>query len=142
TGNSCRSVMAEALLKKILKERNRSDIEVSSAGLMLLAGLGVSGGTREVLSREGIDVSTHYSQRVTKEMIKKSDFILVMEKVHQDGILKIAPEVKNRVFLLKEFAKINDNNLDIADPISKPLEFYEKTFATIKEAVEKVSNLL
>jgi tRNA threonylcarbamoyl adenosine modification protein (Sua5/YciO/YrdC/YwlC family) len=36
TGNSCRSVIAEALLKNMLLEQKRDDVEVTSAGLMIL----------------------------------------------------------------------------------------------------------
>ena len=70
-----------------------------------------------------------------KREINKSDIILVMEKLHEDKILQIAPEAKNRLFLLKEFAKINDSNLNIFDPMGGSLEFYQDTFATIKDAV-------
>jgi len=142
TGNSCRSVMAEALLKKKMKEKKRDDVEVLSAGLMMMGGLGATEATKEVLSREGIDVSSHISQGVTKELIKKSDFILVMEKLQERKILTLAPEAKNRLFLLKEFAKMKDNQLDIADPVGRNLEFYEDTLNIIKEAVEKVSELI
>ncbi|MBU1923175.1 MAG: threonylcarbamoyl-AMP synthase, partial [Candidatus Omnitrophica bacterium] len=68
TGNSCRSVMAEAYLKKLLEKQKRTDVRVISAGIMILVGLGASTETREVLKNEGIDVGTHRSQRVTKEM--------------------------------------------------------------------------
>jgi tRNA threonylcarbamoyl adenosine modification protein (Sua5/YciO/YrdC/YwlC family) len=142
TGNSCRSVMAKGLLEKKLKERNRSDVQVLSAGIIMLAGLGAAEGTRELLKEEGIDVSDHRSQKVTPDMIKKSDIILVMERLHEQRILELAPSVKNRLFLLKEFAKIDDNNLDIADPIGKPREFYEKTFAIIKEAIEEIADII
>ena len=142
TGNSCRSVMAEAYLKKLLEKQKRNDVEVISAGIMILAGLGASTETREVLKNEGIDVGSHRSQRVTKEMVGRSDIILVMESMHENRILQLAPEVGNRLFLLKEFAKMDDSNLDIVDPIGGSLEFYENTFHTIKDAVERISKII
>jgi len=142
TGNSCRSVMAKALLEKKMREKGRADVEVLSAGIMMLAGIGATEETRGLLSREGIDVSGHRSQRATKEMVNKSDIILVMEKLHEQRILELAPAAKNRVFLLKEFAKISDNDMDIADPIGRTWEFYSQTFATIKEAIERISAIL
>jgi tRNA threonylcarbamoyl adenosine modification protein (Sua5/YciO/YrdC/YwlC family) len=142
TGNSCRSVMAKALLEKVLKEKNRADVEVLSAGIMMLDGLKATEDVRELLYREGIDVSGHRSQRVTKDMAKKADIILVMEKLHEKRIIELAPEAKNRVFLLKEFAKIKDDDLDIIDPIGRPPEFYAQTFAMIKEAIERISNII
>jgi tRNA threonylcarbamoyl adenosine modification protein (Sua5/YciO/YrdC/YwlC family) len=142
TGNSCRSVMAEALMKKKLREQGRNDIEVISGGIVLVGGFGATYDTRQLLAREGIDASGHLSQRATRELVKEADLILVMERLHEQRIIQIAPEAKNRVYLLKEFAKIEDNNLDIADPIGKPMEFYEMTFGIIKEAVERVSQLI
>ncbi|PIP20566.1 MAG: threonylcarbamoyl-AMP synthase [Candidatus Omnitrophica bacterium CG23_combo_of_CG06-09_8_20_14_all_40_11] len=160
TGNSCRSVMARALLEKALKEKNRDDVEVLSAGIMMLEGLTATDEVKELLRREGIDVSAHRSQKVTRDMIKKSDIILVMEKLHEKRALELVPEVKNRLFLLKEFAnpvrnthinslvkisngtKISDNYLDIVDPIGRPFEFYAQTLGVIKEAIGRISNLI
>ena len=161
TGNSCRSVMAEAYLKKLLQKQHRTDIQVQSAGIMALAGMGASEGTRGVLAKEGIDVSQHRAQKVTRELVDQSDIILVMDSVHEDNILELAPEVKNRLFLLKEFAspvrnsgiikniekvsngaRINDSDLNISDPAGGSLEFYQDTFLTIKDAVERISKIL
>jgi protein-tyrosine phosphatase len=109
----------------------------------MLGGLTATEEVKELLAREGIDVSAHRSQRVTPDMIKKSDIILVMEKMHEKRILELVLEAKNRLFLLKEFAKINNNNeLDIADPIGRSYEFYAQTFGIIKEAIERISNLI
>ncbi|MFH1458452.1 MAG: L-threonylcarbamoyladenylate synthase [Candidatus Omnitrophota bacterium] len=142
TGNSCRSVMAKAWLEKIIKEKNRGDVGVLSAGVMMMAGFGASQETTELLKREGIEVSRHRSQRISPELICRSDLILVMEKLHEEKILEIAPEAKNRLFLLKEFAKIEGNHLDIPDPIGRSFEFYERTFGIIREAVERVAQLI
>jgi len=142
TGNSCRSVMAEAYLKKLLQKEKRTDIEISSAGMMKLEGMGASSQTRQVLAQEGMDVETHRSRIVTKELVDQADIILVMEKIHEEKILQFAPGAKNRLFLLKEFAKINDNTLNIADPIGGSFEFYKEIFSTVKDAVERISKII
>jgi tRNA threonylcarbamoyl adenosine modification protein (Sua5/YciO/YrdC/YwlC family) len=135
TGNSCRSVMAEAILKKKLADSGRKDVEVISAGITMFAGMGATEATRDVLAAQGIDVSRHRSQMVTPGMIKKSDLILVMEGLHEKKVLQAVPEAKNRVFLLKEFAKIDDGDLNISDPIGGALGFYQQTFFVIKQAI-------
>lgn len=142
TGNSCRSVMAEGLLRKALGERQHSNVEVLSAGIAAFNGLGPTQETLTLLAKEGIDMSAHRSQRVSRIMLKSSDLILVMDEMHQSRILEISPNIQKRVYLLKEFAKIIDNDLNIGDPIGQGMDYYEKTFYTIKEAVEKIVTLL
>jgi tRNA threonylcarbamoyl adenosine modification protein (Sua5/YciO/YrdC/YwlC family) len=142
TGNSCRSVMAKGLLEKKLKDKNRNDVEVLSTGIAIIGGYRATRETVELLRKEGVDVSQHYTQRINTEMVKKSDIILVMERIHEERIVKLAPQVRNRVFLLKEFAKIEDDTLDIGDPIGKTFAEYEQTFYKIKEAIERVAEMI
>ncbi len=140
TGNSCRSVMAEALLKKMLA--GRTDIEVISAGTNASVGMPPTAETKDVLLKEGIDVSSHSAQKVSEAMLKRADFILVMEKLHEEYILSKLPTVKNRLYLLKEFAKISGNDLNIYDPIGKPEEVYRDCFNEIKNALSRIAEII
>jgi len=140
TGNSCRSVMAMELLKK--KMAKRQDVNISAAGLSILPGMGASFETRKLLEQEGIDVSKHRARQFTAEIAKRADLILVMQKVHEQRILRDYPFVKNRLYLLKEFAKIDDGDLEIYDPIGKSEEYYKLIFEVIKQAVDRVSQLV
>ncbi|TRZ96533.1 threonylcarbamoyl-AMP synthase [bacterium] len=142
TGNTCRSVIAQALLKKRLKEKKRDDIEVASAGIMLLDGAGASQEAIEALKKEGIDVFGHRAYKLTKEMLQEADLILAMERVHEKRILDLYPEARKRLFLLKEFVKIDNGQLDIQDPLGGSAAFYGQTLAIIKQAVEKISDIL
>jgi tRNA threonylcarbamoyl adenosine modification protein (Sua5/YciO/YrdC/YwlC family) len=140
TGNSCRSVMAKELLKKKLLDRD--DVEVVAAGIGVLPGMSASYETQRLLQQEGIDVSGHRAQQLTSDLVKKADLILAMQKYHEDSILKRYPFAKNRLYLLKEFAKIENGDLDIHDPMGKSQKFYKDIFLVIKEAVNRIAYLI
>lgn len=143
TGNSCRSVMAEYLLKKMLSERK--DVEVQSAGTNVFVRSAASSETLIVLRKEGIDASFHQSQPVSSILLKKADLILVMTRAHRYQILEKVPEIEKRVYLLREFANIPkgfETELDISDPIGRSAQAYEECIWTIKEAISKIVKLI
>ncbi|MBN1869114.1 MAG: threonylcarbamoyl-AMP synthase [Candidatus Omnitrophica bacterium] len=143
TGNSCRSVMAEYLLKS--KVKGRDDIEVMSAGTGVFIQSAASSETIAVLAEEGIDATDHVAQPMNTILLKKADLIIVMTRKHRDQVLERVPEVEKRVYLLKEFANTVSNgaeNLDIIDPIGKPRELYKVCLREIKEAIRKIQELV
>jgi L-threonylcarbamoyladenylate synthase len=143
TGNSCRSVMAEYLLRHRLNYRD--DVEVISAGTGVFLRSSASAETSAILLREGIDTSGHYSQPVNRIMLFKSDLILVMTRSHRQQVLERIPLVENRVYLLREFASMDNSamfNLDIPDPIGKSSAAYEECMLMIKDAVNKLAALI
>ncbi|MBU1006990.1 MAG: threonylcarbamoyl-AMP synthase, partial [Candidatus Omnitrophica bacterium] len=84
TGNSCRSVMAEAMLRKYVKEAGLSEkIIVDSAGTGSYPGIRAAANTIEVMKEETIDVSSHKGKTITPELLKRSDLIFVMERRHR-----------------------------------------------------------
>jgi len=141
TGNTCRSVMAQGLLQKILKEKGIENVEVRSAGIAALPSYGIYGVLEKILREENIEISNHRPSQITVDIVRDSDLILVMERRHKEAILEMAPEVKDRVFLLKEFAGETEN-LDIPDPIGQPEDVYRKRLLEIKQYLLKILDKL
>lgn len=144
TGNSCRSVMAEGLFKKMVEHR-ADEFHVESAGTGTVDGFPASPETVKVMRDEGIDVSQHSGQCLRSEMIIKADKIFVMEKMHKDWILRHVPEVKNKVFLLTEFHAAGygaTDDMDIPDPIRMSDSFYRNVLAVIRDCVKKIADSL
>ncbi len=87
TGNTCRSPMAEGILKHLLDKKGAGDnFVVSSAGLMTAEGLPPSEFAVEVLKERGIDISSHRSKQITQDMIKDNDLILGMTLDHKQQL--------------------------------------------------------
>ena len=140
TGNSCRSVMAEGLFKKIVRDR-AGEFEVLSAGISAMEGLPASPETVKVMKAEGVDVSGHRSRRLKAELVRASDKIFVMERMHKDWVLGFVPEAKEKVFLLTEFHRPvhgNAGEVDIPDPIQMSDSFYQNVLSVIRECVAKI----
>jgi len=124
-------------LRKMLSEEGVENVEVSSAGIAALSSYGIYGILGKVLKEEGIEITNHRPTQLTPDMVRDADLILVMEGRHKDAIIEMAPEVKNKVFLLKEFAGEKEN-LDIPDPIGQPEEVYRSRLQEIKGYLSKI----
>lgn len=144
TGNSCRSVMAEGLFKKLTQDR-AGEFEVSSAGISAIDGFPASPETIKAMKAEGVDVSGHVSRRLTVDMVRTSDKLFVMETMHKDWILRFVPEAKSKVFLLTDFhapAYEDTGDVDIPDPIQMSDSFYQNVLSVISDCLEKIAQSL
>ena len=73
TGNTCRSPMAEELLRCMAKELQIDDLEVSSAGTDADAGLPASFGASMVIAERGGDLFNHAAVQLTADMAGDAD---------------------------------------------------------------------
>lgn len=143
TGNTCRSSMAEGLFKDMVKNVNENII-VSSAGISVFEGESANEKAIKVLKLRNIDISSHKARQLDIDIINSSDLILTMTKSHKDIIIYSAPEAKHKVYTLKEYARIindeeiNGNNLDIADPYGMDYNVYELSMKEIEIELKKI----
>lgn len=122
TANRCRSPMAEALFRALVKERGESaDWWIESAGVGAIEGEPATENTQQVASERGMDLSGHRSQPATRATIGPFSLILVMEESHRRRLSEAAPELADRVYLLSE---IVGQDSDIWDPVGSAIENY------------------
>lgn len=95
TGNTCRSPIAEFLLKDKLKKANVQDVEVSSCGVNVLDGEPLTPLTVEALKEIGIENASHTATIITKESVINSDLIFTMSE-RQKNIVNNYNDVKRR----------------------------------------------
>lgn len=129
-GNICRSPLAEALLRKELIAAGKQDCTVSSAGLGALVGHPPDPHSCSLALESGVDISNYRACQLTKEMIRKSDLILVMESAHKFAIEESEPSAKGKVFRLGEWG-----GFDIPDPYKKERPAFVHALDLIKQGI-------
>ncbi|MDD3088353.1 MAG: low molecular weight protein arginine phosphatase [Candidatus Omnitrophica bacterium] len=134
TGNSCRSIMAEAYMRKRFSEEGL-DIEVSSAGTLGMGGMIPTEEALKILEINNVPAEGLESKPIDEEVAREADIVLVMEPAHKTRMREIIPEEEGKVFYLGQFDPEGGDIL-IPDPIGRSLAFYRASFRKIKRSVE------
>ena len=125
TGNTCRSPMAEALCRKLLKEQNKTEIRCSSAGLSAMDGEPVSDNAVVVCEEAGLDISRHRARSLTAWEAENTDVFFAMTPSHG--------YVLRRVGVPQE--KIYVASPEIPDPFGGDVETYRTCRDALDEAI-------
>ena len=131
TGNTCRSPMAEA----ILKNKSLPNVNVKSAGIYALEGGEMSENAKAVLMQENIH-HQHVSRQINKQDIEWADLILTMTSAHKEMVLRTYAEAKNKTYTLKEYVTPYSSQ-DVFDPFGGDLQTYKQTFQELNRLIEQ-----
>ncbi len=139
TGNTCRSPMAEGILKHLLKSKDIDNIAVSSAGTAGLENYPATENAVEAAKIWDIDISGHRSRGVNRQIVDSADLILGMSTNHVDYVLNLSPEAKNKTYLFKGFPQpYSPAQESVRDPIGGSLELYNQTYLELDETIRRV----
>ncbi|WP_334072220.1 MULTISPECIES: low molecular weight protein arginine phosphatase [Paenibacillus] len=108
TGNTCRSPMAEGMMRQIAKERGL-DVEVRSAGVAASDGSSMSRHAESVLKEQGI-MDRIVSTSLHGELIEWADLILALTEGHKRQIVYTFPAAVDKTYTLKEYV---EDDLDV-----------------------------
>ena len=137
TGNICRSAMAHKMLEKKAKEKNK-DIEVYSCGIYAINGDVPTYEGIEVMKEYGINLNSHRATNIKNSNIKDMDIILCSTSSHKNNVMAMYPELKEKIYTIKEYAGYPKNDIDIKDPWGYGIEVYRKCAKEIEECTNKI----
>lgn len=137
SGNTCRSPMAEGLLKTLLASKFGYNVHeladkglfVESAGSGAVAGFPASEEAIQTLAGRGIDISGHRSQPLTVEQINRADYIFTMTEGHRRAVLALSPGAASRVRLVSD--------QDVDDPLGGDVAVYAACADQIDHALQQ-----
>jgi len=146
TGNSCRSPMAEGILRKMLKDHGVSEIRVTSAGTCTLENMLPSPFAIQASQQNEVDISRQRSRQLTRRILEEANLILTMAQEHIDFIKRVDEKSASKAFLLKLFPESrhlsNEERISgvlfIKDPIGGSVEDYERSFLEIQKEVKRI----
>lgn len=114
--------MAEAIFRHMIQTRGKlEDWSIGSAGIRALAGEPATLFTQSTLRERGIELGSHRSRPITRELLQGCNLVLTMERDQREVLQKAFPELADRVCVL---ASMVDGDFDINDPIGLPIERY------------------
>lgn len=133
SGNTCRSPMAEALLRA--DSRLPANWDVSSAGLHCGVGSFPSRGSVAALREKGLDLAPHRTCPMTDALAASATVLVAMTAAHAAELRVRFPHAAAKVRRLAEFAP---DRRDVGDPFGMPLPSYRDCRDDILAAFPKL----
>lgn len=144
TGNTCRSAMAEALMKFHIKdnEKLKGKIKVYSCGIFAEDGEMSMYTAIEAMKEYGIDLGEHRATNIRNANIEKMDLILCATRSHKYTVEQLYPDLKEKIYTIKEYANYEGESLDIKDPWGYDIEIYRFCISEIEDCIQKIKKKL
>lgn len=132
TGNTCRSPMAEAIARDLIRkdELQGMTTHVASAGVATHDGMPINPDAAGALTGMGLAVPDHQSKQLTLAMIDHAEVIYTMTPTHAQAIMTMAPNSVHKVFVLDELE-------GVPDPIGQGAEVYQHTAEKLRELITR-----
>lgn len=133
TGNTCRSPMAQFIMKdKLRKLRKLSKYDVSSAGLDVTDSE-MTTEAKNVLQSLKVKLEAFKPTQLTPEIVDNADLIICMTDRHRMAIVTIMEHTTDKVFSAKQFT-----GDEIMDPFGMGPMAYEDTASQLSRLIEAV----
>ena len=139
TGNTCRSPMAEALLRAALAKRagGLEKLRVASFGLSAQPGAPASANSVKTMQRIGQDLKGHRSRLLTQADLDRSLVVFGMTESHLAAIRQRFDVLPDHLLLLRD-ALPEGADRNIPDPFGGGYRDYEECRDAMVEAIPSI----
>ncbi|MDI3298821.1 MAG: low molecular weight protein arginine phosphatase [Bacillota bacterium] len=147
-GNTCRSPMAEALVRLRSAGMAGMGVEVRSAGLYAVEGAPAARMAREALPEAREELERHRSRPVDAGLAAWADLVLTMTRRQRDEFRRRFPEAAERCLVLAEYATPDGwraaeeegvtETLEVADPVGSDAAGYRAVADQLRRLVDRL----
>ncbi len=132
TGNTCRSPMAEVILRKKIAQMPLVGLEICSAGISVQDGATLNEKSAQTLKDKGFDEIVHTPKQIDAKLIVESLAIVCMTDKQRELLMDMRwqalrgvgeEEIENNVYSFSELA-----GYEILDPYGKDIDCYHYVF--------------
>ena len=136
TGNTCRSPMAEAMLRQKLHELGLDAIVVESAGIRALAGTSAEPLAAREMAERGLNIGGCIAKQLDMEMVSNADLVLCMTHSHREVLARLSPRHADKIHSLALFV---GEMTDVEDPYGGGEEDYAACAEHLDVLIEKLA---
>lgn len=146
TGNTCRSPMAEALLKREIAARGWQGFSVTSAGIAAKRGDALNEKSRRVLAENGIEIEKFSAKKVSVKMLQEAYAIVCMTEKQKERLIDArwnamrktgADDFENNVYSFYELT-----GHEVLDPYGKDIDCYRYVFGLLEGGMSALTEKL
>ena len=146
TGNTCRSPMAELLLKRRLEELNLKGFTVASAGIKAKRGDGINPKSATVLAENGISSEGFTSTKLTDKTLREAFAVVCMTESQKEFLTdmrwnafkKVGEEAQENT--VRSFYEVS--GYEVLDPYGKDIECYRYVFGLLSAGLDRLIEVL
>ena len=118
--------------------QNIKDVEIYSCGIFANDADCATFTAEEAMEEYGVDLKQHRATNIVNSKIEEMDLVLCATMSHKNTVLYRYPELKDKVYTMKEYAEFNKDDLDIKDPWGYDIEIYRFCAAEIDKCLDKI----
>ena len=140
TGNICRSAMAECILKNKIQKNGYIDrVRVCSSGVSAYTGDIPTDEAISVMEEEyNLDLTTHRATNIEDSNVTHMDLILAMTIRHKFFLISMYPQLKDKIFTLREYVGASENDMNIDDPYGYGKNVYSDCAKQINDCIDEL----